>query len=85
MTIRRIVYQHTRGLYPGLHQILAIEAREGDKGMLHYLHTGEQRTLEPGPMPDKLAAIRLNVGGSRVARAMRLKTSDKYVLYQEMV
>jgi hypothetical protein len=82
--MRRIVYRHTAGPYPGLHQILALELRgEGGTGALFYLHTGEQRALEPGPLPDRLAPIPMCPDG-RMAKGMRLKTSDKWVLYQEV-
>lgn len=79
--IRRIIYQHTRGPWKGMHQFLAVE--NTDMQAVCYLHTGEIRGVEPGPLPDKLAAVAMFPDG-RMARAMRLKTTDKYVLYQEM-
>ena len=79
--IRRIVYRHTRGDYVGLRQILAIA--DEDTNRLTYLHTGEARALEAGPLPDRLAPVAMPFDG-RIGRAMRLKTSDKYVLYQEV-
>jgi hypothetical protein len=79
--IRRIVYRHTRGAYPGLRQILALASEEDNS--LRYLHTGEVRRLEVGPLPDRLAAVQLPFDG-RIGRGMRLKTSDKYVVYQEV-
>ncbi len=81
LVIRRIVYRHTRGDYPGLRQILALASEEANT--LHYLHTGEVRKLEVGPLPDRLAPVQMPFDG-RIGRAMRLKTSDKYVLYQEV-
>jgi hypothetical protein len=79
--IRRIVYRHTRGDYAGLRQILALA--DEDTNLLTYLHTGEARMLERGPLPDKLAPVALPFDG-RIGRGMRLKTSDKYVMYQEV-
>ncbi len=80
--IRRIVYCHTRGDYVGLRQILALA--DDELNILTYLHTREARALDMGPLPDRLAPVAVLVGGDRRSRAMRLKTSDKYVLYQEV-
>ena len=76
--MHRIVYQHTTGPYPGLRQILAVTSDTA----IHYLHTGEQRTLDPGPLPPCLAPVTMWPDG-RMAIGMRLKTNDRYVLYQE--
>lgn len=83
--IRRIVYQHTRGPWIGLSQILAMEIRKTPqgRGKLGYLHTGKLRDLDPGPMPDRLAPVAMQPDG-RMAKGMRLKTTDKYVVYQEV-
>ena len=80
--MRRIVYQHTAGAYPGLRQILAVETEHEGTPVLVYLHSNEGRRLDPGPLPDRLAPIKMPFDG-RKAAAMRLKTSDKWVLYVE--
>jgi hypothetical protein len=81
---RRIVYQHTRGPWVGLRQILAVtfEGNEHTSPHLGYLHTGEVRALEFGPLPDRLAPVAMPPDG-RLSKGMRLKSSDKYVLYLE--
>jgi len=82
--VRRIFYQHTTGPYVGLRQLVAMEMRhEQGHGALGYIATGEIRTLEPGPMPDRLKAAPMFPDG-RMAKAMRLKTTDKWVLYREV-
>ena len=83
--MRRVIYQHTRGPWKGVHQIIALELRDTPQGVgrLGYLHTREIRALEPGPMPDRLAAIPMTPDG-RQSKGMRLKSTDRYVLYQEV-
>lgn len=76
--MRRIVFRHTAGPYPGLRQITAIAT---DTSIM-YLHSGVVRAHE-GPLPDKLAAHPMWPDG-RMARGMRLKSTDTYVLYQEI-
>ena len=76
--MRRIVYRHTAGPYPGLRQILAVASNE----YLDYLHTRERRSLDPGPLPDMLAPVPMWPDG-RMSKGMRLKSTDTYVLYQE--
>ena len=78
--MRRIVYRHTAGPYPGLRQILALEGEQ----QLLYLHTGDMRILDAGPLPDRLAPVALWPDG-RLSKAMRLKTTDTYVVYQEVL
>ena len=83
--MRRIVYRHTAGPYVGLRQILGVEVRKTLQGPGHLLllHIGEWMALDPGPMPDVIQPIPL-FPDMRMAKGMRLRTSDKYVLYQEM-
>jgi hypothetical protein len=81
--MRRIVYLHTAGPWIGLRQILGGEFREGQSpGSLVYFHTGETKALAAGPLPDRLAPVQMAPDG-RVSKGMRLKTTDKYVLYVE--
>lgn len=82
--VRRIVYRHTAGPYPGLRQILGIEIRQDANlpGQLTWLHTGVVMSLEPGPMPDKLVAIPLQPDG-RHSKALRLVSKPGYSIYQE--
>jgi hypothetical protein len=76
-SLRRIVYIHTAGPYAGLRQILGLSAPEG----VLFLHTGELRA-HSGPPPDVLAPIAMPPDG-RISAGMRLKSTDRYVLYQE--
>lgn len=75
--IRRVVYRHTAGPYPGLRQIMGL----ADARTVVFLHSGEARTLEAG-MPDRMAAVAMWPDG-RASKGMRLKSTDRYVLYQE--
>lgn len=69
-TIRRIVLRHTAGPYPGLRQIVGVI----DK-------VGELPDILPAPSepPANLWP------DDREARALRMKSTDRYVLYQEQV
>lgn len=75
---RRLVYRHTAGPYAGLDQIV------GYVNETHFVYL-LQREARPhtGPVPDKLKAIPMFPDG-RMAKGMRLKTTDRYVLYQEV-
>jgi hypothetical protein len=81
--MRRLVYLHSAGPYVGLRQIVGVV----DDSFIYY-DTGaraEMRSLEPGsPLPDKLAAIEM-LPDRRLAKAMRLKSTDTYALYKESV
>lgn len=77
---RRIIFEHTEGVFKGLRQIVGVQ-REKD---IVYTHTEPYmvRTHE-GPLPDVLASIPMTPDG-RWSRGMRLKTTDRYALYQEL-
>lgn len=65
---RRIVLAHTAGPYPGLRQILGV----------FNAHDSVPDILPAYPAP----AISLPPDG-RLGKALRLRSNDKYVLYQE--
>lgn len=69
-TIRRIVVRHTAGPYAGLRQILGVTDSE----------PGELPDILPGP-----GEVAPMFPDNRPARALRLKSTNRYVLYQEQV
>ncbi len=77
-SFRRLVYRHTAGPHAGLDQIVGFV----DQKHFVYLLQREARPHK-GPVPDKLSAIPMWPDG-RMAKAMRLKTTDRYVMYQEV-
>lgn len=77
--LRRVVFRHTAGPYPGLAQILGLMSDDG----VGFIHTGEYRPFTPNSgTGDILAAIPMPPDG-RWSKGMRLKSTDRYVLYQE--
>jgi hypothetical protein len=79
-TIRRIVVRHTAGPYPGLRQIIGAMTETG----VQYFHTGESRPFGGGGNGDTLNQVRLWPDG-RVGLLMRMKSNNRYALYQEQV
>lgn len=75
---RRLVYRHTRGPWTGIDQIVGYVTPTD----FIYL-TARERRSHKGPVPDVLAEVEMSPNG-RESRAMRLKTSDRYVHYQEI-
>jgi hypothetical protein len=68
--IRRLVLRHTAGPYAGLRQIIGLT----DKA------PGELPDILPGP-----GEVGVLWPDNRPARALRLLSTDRYVLYQEQV
>jgi len=77
-TARRLVYQHTRGPWKGIRQIVGLVT---DKAFL-YVTCAEARPHR-GPVPEKLKAVPMSPDG-RMGKGAALKTTDKYVLYLEV-
>lgn len=76
---RRVVYVHTAGPYPGLRQILGLISDDG----VQFLHTGEFRPFTPqSGTGDVLAAVQMCPDG-RWSKGMRLRSTDRYALFQE--
>lgn len=72
--IRRIVLRHTAGPYPGLRQIIGLfTAEDADLGRIPEVIPAHPQG--PAPLwPD-----------GRLAKALKLKTTDRYVVYTEQV
>lgn len=72
IAIRRIVIQHTAGPYPGLRQIVGVfTAQDSEQGRI------------PDVLPAYPAAPQPLWPDGRLARALRLKSTETYVLYTE--
>lgn len=70
-TIRRVVLLHTAGPYPGLRQIIG-------------LFEGADTAPSPEVLPAPGTGMALTMWpDGRHARALRLKATPKFVLYQE--
>lgn len=74
---RRLVYRHTRGPWAGIDQIVGYVTPKD----FTYL-TVRERRAHKGPVPDVLTAVEMSPDG-RESRGLRLKTTDRYVHYQE--
>jgi hypothetical protein len=72
--IRRIVLRHTAGPYAGLRQIIGVfSADDAEMGRIPEVIPAYPQG--PAPLwPD-----------GRLAKALRIKATDRYVLYQEQV
>lgn len=78
--LRRVVYRHTAGPYPGLRQIVGLMTPEG----VQFLHTNPPfgRAFGPDGKGDRLEPIPMWPDG-RLSAGLRLKTTDRWVMYQE--
>lgn len=75
---RRLIYRHTRGSWAGIDQIVGIATPRG----FFFLTTREVKGHE-GPAPDKMSVTQMMPDG-REAKGLRLKSTDRYVMYQEV-
>lgn len=74
---RRLIYRHTRGAWAGIDQIVGVVTAN------HFIYlTVREARSHQGPVPDVLSEVPMMPDG-RESRALRMKTTNRYVLYQE--